>query len=227
MPELRRRRRRPRRRDAALARPGPDRRRAARGSARRHRARADRARQRRPAGRADARADGGPDAHPAARADRRAARARRGRRHARRPGARGRRLRDRPGQSGDATPTPENEGTNPSGCATPSPGAGASPSPDSGAGSSGAIASWPSGKTAWTVILESATSESAADAKANELAGQGTTVGVLHSDDYSSLKPGYWVVFSGQYDSQSAAQSAADGLKSQVPEAYARHVVPG
>jgi septal ring-binding cell division protein DamX len=132
-----------------------------------------------------------------------------------------------PGQSGDATPAPENEGdTNPSAGATPSPGASASPSPDSGAGSSGAIASWPAGKTAWTVILDSATSESAADAKANELSGQGTTVGVLHSDDYSSLNPGYWVVFSGQYDSQSAAQDAADSLKSQVPEAYARHVVP-
>jgi septal ring-binding cell division protein DamX len=134
-----------------------------------------------------------------------------------------------PGQSGDATPTPENEGGS-AGTATPSPspGAGASPSPSpgSGAGSTGTVASWPSGKTAWTVILESATSQSAADAKANELSTSGTSVGVLHSDDFSSLNPGYWVVFSGQYDSESAAQSAADGLKSKVPEAYARHVVP-
>jgi hypothetical protein len=76
------------------------------------------------------------------------------------------------------------------------------------------------------VILESATSKSAADAKANELSSGGTTVGVLHSDDFSSLNKGYWVVFSGTYDSKSAADSALDGLKAKVPEAYVRHVVP-
>jgi hypothetical protein len=76
------------------------------------------------------------------------------------------------------------------------------------------------------VILESATSKSAADAKANELSSGGTTVGVLHSDDFSSLNKGYWVVFSGTYDSKSAADSALAGLKAKVPEAYVRHVVP-
>ena len=81
----------------------------------------------------------------------------------------------------------------------------------------GTIAAWPSGKTAWTVILESATSKSAAEQKANELSSGGTSVGVLHSDDYSSLNPGYWVVFSGQYDSQSAAESALSGLSRRSP----------
>jgi septal ring-binding cell division protein DamX len=125
------------------------------------------------------------------------------------------------GQSGDATatptPSPESEGgvTNPG--ATTTPGS---------SGGTGSIASWPSGKTAWTVVLESATSKSAADAKANELSSGGTSVGVLHSDDFSSLNSGYWVVFSGQYDSKSAAQSALEGLKSQVSQAYVRHVVP-
>jgi hypothetical protein len=125
------------------------------------------------------------------------------------------------GQSGTTTPTPENEGdsqTSPT--PTPSPGATTTP------GNSGTIASWPSGKTAWTVILESATSKSAADAKANEFSSDGTSVGVLHSDDFSSLNKGYWVVFSGTYDSKSAAEGALDGLKAKVPEAYVRHVVP-
>jgi septal ring-binding cell division protein DamX len=130
------------------------------------------------------------------------------------------------GQSGTTTPTPENEGGSANGQASPT----ATPSPgsntDTGTGSTGTIASWPSGKTAWTVILESATSKSAADAKANELSSGGTTVGVLHSDDFSSLNKGYWVVFSGTYDSKSAADSALDGLKAKVPEAYVRHVVP-
>ena len=35
-------------------------------------------------------------------------------------------------------------------------------------------------------------------------------VGILNSDDYSSLEPGHWVVFSGQYDSQRAADAGAD-----------------
>ena len=131
------------------------------------------------------------------------------------------------GQSGDATPTPspesEGDATNPNG--TTSPGATATPGPTGQTGG-GTIAEWPAGKTAWTVILESATSESAADAKANELSSDGTSVGVLHSDDFSSLNPGYWVVFSGQYDSQSAAQAALPSLQAKVSEAYVRHVVP-
>jgi hypothetical protein len=129
-------------------------------------------------------------------------------------------------QSGTTTPTPENEGDSATGQATPTP----TPSPgsntDTGTGSTGTIASWPSGKTAWTVILESATSKTAADAKANELSSDGTSVGVLQSDDFSSLNEGYWVVFSGTYDSKSAADSALSGLKAKVPEAYVRHVVP-
>ena len=64
--------------------------------------------------------------------------------------------------------------------------------------------------------------EAATQAESDGLTG----VGILNSDDYSSLNPGYWVVFSGQYDTQSAAQSALSSLTSQVPEAYVRHVVP-
>jgi septal ring-binding cell division protein DamX len=127
------------------------------------------------------------------------------------------------GQSG--TGTPENEGgstQNGQVSPTPAPSSGSTATP----GSTATIASWPSGKTGWTVILESATSKRAADAKANELSGGGTTVGVLHSDDFSSLNKGYWVVFSGTFDSKSAAQSALDGLKAKVPQAYARRVVP-
>jgi septal ring-binding cell division protein DamX len=125
------------------------------------------------------------------------------------------------GQSGDATvtptPSPESEGTSPGATTTPGHG---------GATGGGTIAEWPSGKTAWTVVLESATSKSAADAKATELSSDGTSVGVLHSDDFSSLNSGYWVVFSGQYDSKSAAQDALQSLKAKVSQAYVRHVVP-
>jgi hypothetical protein len=51
-------------------------------------------------------------------------------------------------------------------------------------------------------------------------------VGVLRSDDFGTLRKGYFVVFSGQYDTQSAAQRAADGLRTSAPGAYARYVAP-
>jgi hypothetical protein len=90
----------------------------------------------------------------------------------------------------------------------------------------GTVASWPSGKSAWTVILKSASSKADADKRAKELQAQGKSVGVLNSSDYSSLRKGYWVVFSGQYEKKEDAQSAANGFKSTVPEAYARFVKP-
>ena len=78
------------------------------------------------------------------------------------------------------------------------------------------IADWPAGKDAWTVVLESSATRSAAEARANELASQGVPVGILDSDDYSSLEPGRFVVFSGQYDSQRAADQALQDLSGQV-----------
>ena len=111
-----------------------------------------------------------------------------------------------PEASGQQTPTP-----------TPAP---------SATPSGGTVASWPAGKTGWTVILSSDESKSEAQSKARGFTQDGVAgVGVLDSDNFSSLKAGYWVVFSGQYDSQSAATDALDGL--DVKDAYVRHVVPG
>jgi hypothetical protein len=108
---------------------------------------------------------------------------------------------------------------------TPTPFPGASPA-TGGTTTGGTVASWPSGKSAWTVILKSASSKADADKRAKELQAQGKSVGVLNSSDYSSLRKGYWVVFSGQYEKKEDAQSAANGFKSTVPEAYARFVKP-
>lgn len=88
------------------------------------------------------------------------------------------------------------------------------------------IADWPAGKDAWTVVLESSSTRSAAEARANELAQQGMPVGILDSDDYGSLEPGRFVVFSGQYDSERAAEQGLEDLSGQVEGAYVRHVSP-
>ena len=88
------------------------------------------------------------------------------------------------------------------------------------------IADWPDGKDAWTVVLESSSTRAAAEARAKELAGQGVPVGILDSNGYSSLEPGHFVVFSGQYDSKRAADQALEDLTGQVTGGYVRHVIP-
>jgi septal ring-binding cell division protein DamX len=88
------------------------------------------------------------------------------------------------------------------------------------------VSEWPAGTTAWTIVLESSATREAADARAEELAGQGIGVGVLDSNDFSSLEPDRFVVFSGQYDSRRAAVQARQDLSGQVAGAYTRRVVP-
>ena len=90
---------------------------------------------------------------------------------------------------------------------------------------SSGVGSWPSGKTAYTVILFSETSKDAAKSKAQTVSSL-PDVGILHSDDFSSLRSGYWVVFSGQYDTVDQATKAADDAQSQAPGAYPKQVKP-
>jgi hypothetical protein len=124
------------------------------------------------------------------------------------------------------TTTPDPALTDPT--TTPTPEATTTPeataTPDSG-GSSPGTAEWPAGKTGWTVVLASTTSESSANDKAEGFASDGiANVGVLRSDDFSSLKPGFWVVFSGEYDTQDQARDALDGI--DASDAYVRRIVP-
>ena len=52
-----------------------------------------------------------------------------------------------------------------------------------------------------------------------------TDVGVLDSSDYSSLHAGYWVVFSGVFNSAQEARTELDTAKASYPHAYARQIV--
>jgi septal ring-binding cell division protein DamX len=101
------------------------------------------------------------------------------------------------------------------------------PATDDGTGATTPeIADWPAGKDAWTVVLESSSTREAAEARATELAQQGTPVGILDSDEYGTLEPGKVVVFSGQYDTQRAADQALSDLTGQVEGAYVIRVAP-
>jgi cell division septation protein DedD len=88
----------------------------------------------------------------------------------------------------------------------------------------GSFPGWTGADGDYTVILDSSTTQSAAEEFAQEAQDAGHTVGILNSDDYSSLNSGYWVVFSGSYASEDEAESALDGLKSDYSDAYIRQI---
>ena len=96
-------------------------------------------------------------------------------------------------------------------------------------GPAGGLVNWPANRNGWTVVLESVPKSAGrgpAIARARQAARAGVPqVGVLDSGAFSSLHPGYYVVFSGIYASQSAANAAAataggKGFKS----AYSRQI---
>jgi septal ring-binding cell division protein DamX len=119
----------------------------------------------------------------------------------------------------DATPSPEPT-------TSPEPSPTEDPNTDSGSGTTvGNFPGWTIGE-GYTVIIESSRSQSGAEKVAQEAQDAGETVGILKSDEYSSLNAGYWVVFSGEYTSKSEAEDALDGLKSSYSDAYVRQIKP-
>jgi serine/threonine protein kinase len=103
-----------------------------------------------------------------------------------------------------------------------SPSAGGSP----GAGVAGD--DWPAGVSAHTVGLASDRIKSNAEGTARRAQDMGFNAGVLRSDHYSSLRPGYWFVFSGTYRTQEEAARAQDRLRSAgFSDAYASFVNGG
>jgi hypothetical protein len=94
-----------------------------------------------------------------------------------------------------------------------------------------ALTVWPAGKNGWTVILQSLPAANGrafalAQARAAQHAGL-TEVGILDSSKFSSLHPGYYVLFSGIHSSADDASTAATGAHSHgYPRAYARRITP-
>lgn len=83
---------------------------------------------------------------------------------------------------------------------------------------------WPTGKTAWTAVLSSLRSESAARSAKSKVRAAGEPAGVLFSSDHPGLRAGYWVVFSGTYSSPAPAAAQAQKLRPRFPGAYARRI---
>ena len=93
-----------------------------------------------------------------------------------------------------------------------------------------AAVSWPRNRRGWTIVLLSlpqANGRAAAAAKATEARSGGLRrVGVLNSSRYASLHPGYYVVFTGIFETEAEASSALQGARAVFPAAYQREIVP-
>jgi SPOR domain len=65
----------------------------------------------------------------------------------------------------------------------------------------------------FVAVVVSEPDEATARATADELTESGFDSGVLHSDDYSSLNPGFWVAYVGPFDDVGGAQGAVSELE--------------
>jgi hypothetical protein len=91
------------------------------------------------------------------------------------------------------------------------------------------LTKWPAGQGGWTIVLDSVPSGSrVAYTEARQALRKGMKkVGVLNSSSYSSLHPGYLVVFAGIYGSEADAQGAVlNAHEHGYGGAYPRRITP-
>jgi septal ring-binding cell division protein DamX len=125
-----------------------------------------------------------------------------------------------------ATPTPA-AAVPPVVPATPTPTAGATPEATASPAGDADLATWPRGRSAWTVILNSSGTREDAQRLATGLAAKGIPgVGVLDSDDFDSLGPDSFVVFSGQYPNREQAAEALATVRERAGGGSTRRIVP-
>jgi hypothetical protein len=90
------------------------------------------------------------------------------------------------------------------------------------------LTEWPA-RDGYTVVLASIPARGAGQDEARSKVKTARTggvrnVGILVSSRFSSLHPGYYVVFAGVFDSLEEAQTAANRLTGRYPNAYARQI---
>lgn len=79
----------------------------------------------------------------------------------------------------------------------------------------------------YTAVLASVSGQDQARAIQRRASDAGLDAGVLYSSGYRSLRPGYWVVYSGHFDTQPQASARASRAKSLgFGDAYPRYVSP-
>lgn len=84
---------------------------------------------------------------------------------------------------------------------------------------------WPADKEGWTVVINNYPEKARADDRAGAVQSTGVDAGVLLSSDFTSLCPGYYVVFSGIYTSKTQAERHVQQLKDKdLFGIYAREI---
>jgi hypothetical protein len=96
-------------------------------------------------------------------------------------------------------------------------------------GGSGTIQFWPPNTDGYTVVLKStpvSEGRGPAESSAQQALNAGLPeVGILDSSNFSTLNPGYYVTFTGVYDTQNEAENALPRARSSgFPTAYVREV---
>ena len=90
------------------------------------------------------------------------------------------------------------------------------------------LVEWPPGQSGYTVVLASlpeSAGRGPAVRTAQNASQQGLTdTGVLNSSEFSSLHPGYWVVFAGIYNTLDEARAGLDTARASYPQAYTRQI---
>lgn len=100
------------------------------------------------------------------------------------------------------------------------------PEPAAEEPSSSTLGDWPGG-SGYSAMLGAFSSEENARTLQREATELGLDAGVLYSSNFSSLRPGYWVVFSGTFsDHDGAAARAARAQELGYSDSYPRFVSP-
>jgi len=93
------------------------------------------------------------------------------------------------------------------------------------------LKAWPAGRSGWTVVLQALPTSNGrpfALAQARAAVHSGLQdVGIIDSSQFSSLHPGYFILFTGIYSSFDDANTGATTARSHgYPRAYPRQITP-
>ncbi len=102
--------------------------------------------------------------------------------------------------------------------------------PTRAAGPKNQLAAWPRGRSGWTIVLVStpkARGQDEAVAVAQQARSRGLArVGVLDSSQFASLQPGYWMTFTGRYQSEADATGSLRRARAAVKGARVQRIEP-
>jgi predicted nucleic acid-binding Zn ribbon protein len=88
----------------------------------------------------------------------------------------------------------------------------------------GGIPTWPGNRDGFTVVLLSTGDEASARRFARNARQGDVDAGILRSDDYTSLEPGFWIVYAGVYRTRGQAERAANRLGDRFAGSFPQFV---